>query len=82
MRTQSSITAAVCSLSLEKSSMGLLRWLVLGCLALALAGCGKKGDSQSGEVNSSFGNATDTYEWKRPSADLPQPTKTEKTDPF
>lgn len=62
----------------------MLRWLVLACFVLGLAGCGfgKKGDSKSGEVNSSFGNATDTYEWKRPSADLPRPTEKEKTDPF
>ncbi len=57
----------------------MLRWLILGCLVLALAGCGKKDASKSGEVNSSFGNATDTYEWKRPSAEMQQPVK---TDPF
>jgi hypothetical protein len=62
----------------------MLRWLVLGCLVLGLAGCGigKKGASKSGEVNSSFGKATDTYEWKRPSADVSRPTEKEKTDPF
>jgi hypothetical protein len=62
--------------------MRWLRWLVLGCLVLALAGCGKKDASKSGGVNSSFGKSTPTYEWKRSSADLPRPTKTEETDPF
>jgi len=62
----------------------MLRWLVLGCLVLGLGGCSflKRDAPRSGGVNSSFGNATDTYEWKRPSADLPRPAEEEKTDPF
>ena len=62
----------------------MLRLLALGCLVLALAGCGigKKDASKSGGVNSTFGNSTSTYEWKRQSADLPRPEKKENPDPF
>jgi hypothetical protein len=60
----------------------MLRWLIVVCFVLSLAGCGIGKKGKSGEVNSSFGNATDTYEWKRPSADLPRPAEKEKTDPF
>lgn len=64
--------------------MSRLRWAILACLVLGLAGCGagKKDDSKSRGVNSSFGKSTPTYEWKRPSADLSRPTKPDKTDPF
>lgn len=65
----------------------MLRWFVLGCFIIGLAGCGgNEGISNSGGVNSSFGKSTPTYEWKRPSSDVKQrpapPAEAGDTDPF
>jgi hypothetical protein len=58
----------------------MLRWAVLVCFVLTLAGCGigKKGKGNT----SNPGESTPTYEWKRPSENLPRPAKSEKTDRF
>lgn len=62
----------------------MLRWLVLSFLVLGLAGCSawKKGNAKLGAGNSSPGQLTPTYEWKRPPEDLPRATIQEKVDPF
>lgn len=65
----------------------MLRWTILSCLALVLAGCssGKTDKSNAAKPGVGSEQSGPTYPWQRPAEDLqrPMPPKEPgKRDPF
>ncbi|HTU92686.1 MAG TPA: hypothetical protein VMF69_21575 [Gemmataceae bacterium] len=54
----------------------MLRWTVLACLVLGLAGCGagKKDKANASKPGAGSEQSSPTYPWKRPPDDLPRPS--------
>ena len=53
----------------------MLRWTVLACLVLGLAGCGigKKDEANSSKPGAGNEQSSPTYPWQRPPDDVPPP---------